>query len=89
MKQDWEKVNLGSIAEFRNGLNYSKKEFGSGLKVINVRDFKDRMYPDYASVREINYTGSIRDADYLQNGDILFVRSMPIRLPQVAVFGTI
>ncbi len=75
MKQDFEKVSLGSIAEFRNGLNYSKKDFGSGLKVINVRDFKDRMYPDYASVSEINYTGSIRDADYLQNGDILFVRS--------------
>ena len=26
------------IAEFRNGINYSKDNFGKGVKVINVKD---------------------------------------------------
>ncbi|WP_275414392.1 MULTISPECIES: hypothetical protein [Spirulina sp. CCY15215] len=35
----WKTVKLGELAKFRNGINYSKDNFGKGLKVINVKDF--------------------------------------------------
>ena len=31
-----ERVPFGDIAGFRNGLNYSRENMGTGLKVINV-----------------------------------------------------
>ena len=32
----WSYVPFGEIAEFRNGLNYSRESFGAGLKMISV-----------------------------------------------------
>lgn len=40
-KGGWKKVPLGALAEFRNGINYSKDNFGKGVKVINIKDFQD------------------------------------------------
>jgi type I restriction enzyme, S subunit len=71
----WETVPLGSLAEFKNGLNYSKKNFGKGMKVINVKDFKDYTFAKLDDLDEINPKGIVREKDLLQEGDILFVRS--------------
>jgi hypothetical protein len=30
-------LTLAKLGEFRNGLNYSKENFGNGLKVVSVR----------------------------------------------------
>ena len=66
---------LGNLGGFRNGLNYSKGNFGHGLKVISVKDFGDRWRPDLAGLDEIDPAG-VRAAQFdLQRGDILFVRS--------------
>ena len=66
---------LGELGEFRNGLNYSKRNFGEGLKVISVKDFGDRWRPDINILDEIDPAG-LRIADSnLRAGDILFVRS--------------
>jgi type I restriction enzyme S subunit len=75
MKSGWRKTKLGDIAVFRNGINYSKKNFGKGIKVINVRNFKDWSFTSYEDLDEINPSGVIRDDDLLQEGDIIFVRS--------------
>jgi type I restriction enzyme, S subunit len=71
----WPVVRLGEIAEFRNGLNYNKGNFGKGLKVINVKDFQDRLIADFTDLEEINPDGLIRDECLIRDGDILFVRS--------------
>ncbi len=71
----WQYTRLGTIAEFKNGLNFSRANWGRGLKVIGVTDFQDYLYPKYDSVSEINPAGVVRDEDYLEEGDILFVRS--------------
>lgn len=71
----WPVVRLGSIAEFRNGLNYNKDNFGTGLKVINVKDFQDRLIADFTALDEINPEGLVRDECFIRDGDILFVRS--------------
>jgi len=74
-REHWDIVPLGSLAEFRNGVNFTKESFGKGIKVINVKDFHDRFRPDFGDLGEINPEGVIRDADLLHEGDIIFVRS--------------
>lgn len=71
----WPFVKLGSLADFKNGLNFSSENFGRGVKVIGVTDFQDYFYPRYDEVKEINPNGIVRDVDYLEDEDVLFVRS--------------
>lgn len=77
---EWTFVKLGSLAHFKNGLNFSKDNWGKGLKVIGVGDFKDYSYPKYDTLDEINPDGVVRNEDYLEEGDFLFVRSNGNRL---------
>ncbi|MFS2035356.1 restriction endonuclease subunit S [Polaromonas sp. CT11-55] len=71
----WPTVRLGTLADFKNGLNFPGTSWGKGLKIIGVSDFGDRSFPDYGSLDEVNPQGIVRDADLLAEGDILFVRS--------------
>lgn len=68
-------ISFGEIAEFRNGLNFGKDSHGMGCLIIGIPDFRDRFYPDYSSLGEINPLGIIKEEDYLRKEDILFVRS--------------
>ena len=70
----WEKVKLGDVAEFSNGVNFGKEAYGKGIKLIGVSDFGDRFYPDYTSLGEVK-KDVVRKNDYLKNDDIIFVRS--------------
>jgi len=72
---NWEKVELGELGEFRNGLNYSRANEGAGLKVISVKNFGDLRTPDYSSLDEIDPNGVNTSKSRLKSGDILFVRS--------------
>ena len=71
----WPTRKLATLADFKNGLNYSKENMGQGLKVIGVRDFQDYLYPIYRDLEQINPEGVVRDQDYLAEDDLLFVRS--------------
>jgi type I restriction enzyme S subunit len=70
----WARVNLGDIAEFKNGLNFNKDQYGQGVKYISVADFQD-----YFSVKTENLAelkeDFINPSYFLKEGDILFVRS--------------
>lgn len=71
----WPLVPLGTLAEFRNGINFSKENFGSGIKVIGVGDFQNNVRASFNSLEQINPDGIVRKEHLLKNGDILFVRS--------------
>jgi type I restriction enzyme S subunit len=71
----WQFVPLGALAEFRNGVNFSKANFGNGIKVIGVGDFQNNVRASFDSLEQINPDGVVRKEHLLQNGDILFVRS--------------
>jgi type I restriction enzyme, S subunit len=71
----WPIAKLGNLASFRNGLNYTAANFGSGIKVINVKDFKDRSKPEYESLEELDPAGLVDEDDLLRDGDVVFVRS--------------
>ena len=70
----WEKVKLGDIATFSNGINFNKTAYAKGIKLIGVSNFGDRFYPDYSQLQEVK-KNIVRPEDCLQNGDIVFVRS--------------
>ncbi len=75
VRNDWQETTLGKIADFRNGVNYTKENFGRGVKVINVKDFQDYATPKYDTLDEINPDGAVRAAHLLQENDVIFVRS--------------
>jgi type I restriction enzyme S subunit len=68
-------VEFGNIAEFRNGMNFSKDSRGKGCWLIGVSDFQKNFTPDYDTLEEINPEGITKKDDYLKKGDIIFVRS--------------
>lgn len=63
------------VADFRNGLNFSKASHGKGCLLIGVGDFKDYLLPQWESLGEINPADVTKEDDYLKKGDIIFVRS--------------
>ena len=67
-------ICLSDIAEFSNGVNFRKESYGKGVKLISVSDFGNRFYPNYSDLEEIK-ANVVRSSDYLENGDIIFVRS--------------
>lgn len=69
----WEKVKLGDIASFSNGINFNKTAYEKGVKLIGVSNFGDRFYPDYLQLQEVK-KDIVRPEDCLRNGDIVFVR---------------
>ena len=70
----WKKVKLGEIADFSNGINFDKSAYSNGVKLIGVSNFGNRFSPDYSDLSEVREE-VVRKSDYLDNGDIVFVRS--------------
>lgn len=71
---DWQSYKLSDIADLSNGINFDKSAYTSGVKLIGVADFKDRIYPDYETLQEGD-SKVVREGDFLEKGDIVFVRS--------------
>ncbi len=71
---EWKRYKLKDISSLSNGINFDKSAYTSGVKLIGVSDFKDRVYPDYDSLQEVD-SKVVRSGDYLEKGDIVFVRS--------------
>ncbi|AHM05781.1 Type I restriction-modification system, specificity subunit S [Roseibacterium elongatum DSM 19469] len=72
----WQLRTLEDIVDFSNGLNFSEKNDGVGLKIVRVKDFGDRHFVDWTELSEINPTGlKISEKVYLEPDDIVIVRS--------------
>ncbi|MBC2665682.1 restriction endonuclease subunit S [Novosphingobium flavum] len=71
----WPIVELGGLAVFRNGLNYSSADAGVGLAVVGVSDFKDNSFVDFASLDELAPSALATEDALVRRDDILFVRS--------------
>ncbi|MBB4524237.1 UNVERIFIED_ORG: type I restriction enzyme S subunit [Rhizobium sophorae] len=66
---------LGNLAEFRNGLNYTDADNGSGLAVVGVSDFKDKVVIDTDNLPQLSLSALSKPDALIQERDILFVRS--------------
>lgn len=70
-----EEFNLSSIANFKNGLNYSRTSLGELINIVGVGDFQNRFSPDLDSLEKIQIDGNLSDDYLLNQNDILVVRS--------------
>ena len=70
----WYSVKLGNIADFSNGINFSKDAYTKGVKLIGVSNFGNRFHPEYETLAEIKEE-VVKKSDLLISGDIVFVRS--------------
>ena len=71
---EWKCYKLNEISSLSNGINFDKSAYTSGVKLIGVSDFKNRIHPDYDSLQEVD-SKVVKSGDYLEQGDIVFVRS--------------
>ncbi len=71
---EWKCYKLNEISSLSNGINFDKSAYTSGVKLISVSDFKNRIHPDYDLLQEVD-SKVVRSGDYLEKGDIVFVRS--------------
>lgn len=71
----WIETNLGCIAEFKNGLNFSQSSKGEKLKVVGVKDFKSNFMVPFEQLETIQIDGDLSEAYELKENDIITVRS--------------
>ena len=66
---------LGELADFRNGLNFSRHSNGETVKVAGVGDFQRNFWLPIENLKTISIEGRLSEMDRLYAGDILAVRS--------------
>ncbi|MDI9875437.1 restriction endonuclease subunit S, partial [Flectobacillus rivi] len=77
---EWELKNLGSLLEFKNGINASKEQYGKGVKFINVLDILNNDFITYDNiVGKVDVDNHTIEKFSVQYGDILFQRSSETR----------
>ncbi|RJP46351.1 MAG: restriction endonuclease subunit M/S [Anaerolineaceae bacterium] len=75
INSEWKSVNLGDIAEFKNGVNFTKESKGKSVKILGVRHFQDHTIAPLNDLDEVVAEANFDKSHLLQEGDILFVRS--------------
>ncbi len=74
--EDWEIINFGSLAEFRNGLNFTQKNSGEAIKIVGVANFKKySVLPTLKDLDVINVSKMVKENDLIKDNDVLYVRS--------------
>lgn len=76
MKSDWEKVTLGELMTFKNGLNFTQDSNGREYNFLGVGCFKSKnTIKDDGELEAVHILNPI-DKDYLlKKDDLVFVRS--------------
>ena len=72
---NWKELFLGQIAEFRNGLNFTRSSAGENINIVGVKDFQKDFFVPLDKLETVKINGSLREIDILKDGDILAVRS--------------
>jgi type I restriction enzyme, S subunit len=76
MSENWRTVKLGSLGEFRNGVNFSREEEGPGIPILKVKDFGNRVLAPTHGLDELSLKLSQLPPDQLlREGDIVIIRS--------------
>lgn len=75
-EKGWHVAQLGSLGNFKNGLNYKHSEIGTSLKILGISDFKDnKKIDDFSRLSIIKMNNEPNSDYYLNDQDIVFVRS--------------
>lgn len=74
--EGWRQESLGSLFEFKNGLNTEKDQYGSGYKFVNVMDvFKNDILTESKIIGRVQVTDSQLEGYQIKYGDVLFNRT--------------
>ncbi|MDQ3010188.1 MAG: restriction endonuclease subunit S [Acidobacteriota bacterium] len=73
--EEWVEKPLGSLASFRNGINYTKDSKGEQVKIVGVKDFQKSFWVPSENLDTVTIDGKLSELDVLKSGDILAVRS--------------
>ena len=68
-------IKLGTIVQFKNGLNYKKSMIGKSISIVGVADFKENKSPEWDKVQTITINENVDDSFLLHKHDLLTVRS--------------
>lgn len=71
----WPEKRLGDIADFKNGLNFTKQSKGKTLRMVGVGDFQENTIVPLGNIQSVTINGEISDDYLIRPGDILTVRS--------------
>jgi type I restriction enzyme, S subunit len=71
----WVEKALGSVATFRNGINYTKDSKGESIKIVGVRNFQKNFSAPLDDLDTVTIDGELSELDTLKQDDILAVRS--------------
>ena len=72
--------NLGDLLEFKNGINATKEQYGSGVKFINVLDILNNDFITHDKIiGSVDVDKTVADKFPVSYGDILFQRSSETR----------
>ena len=71
----WIERQLGEIAAFRNGINFTKTSKGAPIRILGVRDFQSNHWAPLDELESVTPDGVVPDSDTLQENDVVFVRS--------------
>ena len=75
-EKGWDTISLSDYGDFKNGLNYGSNERGNKVKYIGVGDFKSfYKLDDIEKLKTIDLSVLPNSAYFLNEGDLLFVRS--------------
>lgn len=73
---DWEVVELGNLLQFKNGINATKEQYGTGYKFINVLDIIENEFITHDKIiGRVNVDASSYLKNEVNHGDIVFQRS--------------
>lgn len=78
--EEWEIKKLGDLLEFKNGINATKEQYGSGYKFINVLDILNNEFITHdIIIGSVQVNEEIINKFPVNYGDILFQRSSETR----------
>lgn len=78
--EDWEEKRLEEYFEFKNGVNASKEDYGSGYKFINVLDIINNDFiTNEKIIGKVNISKEMFQKNIVKYGNILFQRSSETR----------
>jgi type I restriction enzyme S subunit len=73
--EGWIEKTLGTVADFKNGLNFSQGSKGEKIKIVGVKDFRSNFRVPSKQLATVQIDGDLAEAYELKEGDIITVRS--------------
>ena len=62
--KDWRETTLGAIAEFKNGLNFTKSSKGETIRIVGVKDFQNNFWIPTEELDVAQIEGKLSESYY-------------------------